>query len=291
MKFRGIEAEKADFPVIVMCRAAGVTAGGYYAWRKRRLSPRAEREVALAVRVREIYGAHRGRYGAPRVHAQLQREGNRTSRKRVARLMQQRGLKGRRPRRYRRTTRSDHGRPVADNVLARRFNAERPNEVWVGDITYLETQQGWLYLAVLIDGCTRAVVGWATSDSLERGLCIDALQKALRKHQPPQGMIHHTDRGSQYASAQYREILAGRGLLASMSRAGNCWDNAVAESFFATLKTELGEDALLKTRDELKMLLFAYIEGYYHNDRLHSTLGYRTPREAALDHATTTMAA
>ena len=289
MRFQSIEAEKAYFPVSLMCRAAGVSAAGFYAWGRRTPGPRALGEVALAARVREIYGAHRGRYGAPRVHAQLLREGHRVSRKRVARLMRHRGLVGRRPRRYRTTTQSKHGDRVAKNVLNRRFNADAPNKVWVGDITYLPTQEGWLYLAVLIDGCTRAVVGWATSDSLERGLCVQALQRALRQHPPPRGLIHHTDRGSQYTSDDYRALLACRGLRASMSRKGNCWDNAVAESFFATLKNELGEDASLKTRAELQRLLFAYIEGYYHHDRLHSTLGYRTPWEAMQDDATTTM--
>lgn len=290
MKFRIVEAEKASYPVAMMCRAACVSTGGFYAWRKRRMSPRAEGELKLAVRVREIHGAHRGRYGAPRIHAQLLREGHRTSRKRVARLMRERGLKGRRPRRFRSTTQSKHGRPVAENILDRNFDPAAPHEVWVGDITYLPTEDGWLYLAVLIDLCTRAVVGWATSDSLDRGLCVEALKNALRRHRPPRGLVHHTDRGVQYTSAEYKALLATHGLTSSMSRKGNCWDNAVAESFFATLKIELGDEALGKTPAELNVILFAYIEGYYHAHRLHSTLGYRTPKEALLDDATTTMA-
>ena len=277
MKFRTVEAEKANYPVAMTCRASGVSAGGFYAWSKRRISPREEGEMKLAVRVREIHGAHRGRYGAPRIHAQLLREGHRTSRKRVARIMRQRGLKGRRPRQYRSTTQSKHGRPVAENVLDRRFEVAAPNDVWVGDITYLPTEHGWLYLAVLIDLFTREVVGWATSASLDRGVCVDALKSALQRHHPPRGLLHHTDRGVQYTSGEYTALLAAHGITPSMSRKGNCWDNAVAESFFATLKIELGDEALGKTAAELNVVLFAYIEGYYYAHRLHSTLGYQNP--------------
>lgn len=262
-----------------MCRVAQVTRSGYYAWRKRKLSRRAEKELSLAVRIREIYGEHRGRYGAPRVHAQLLREGHQTSRKRVARIMRLRGLRGKRPRRYKATTRSDHDHPVAENLLARRFDAERPDDAWVGDITYLPSTEGWLYLAVLIDVYSRAVVGWATSPSLETSLCVHALTNALQRRRPKRSLLHHSDRGVQYASKAYRAVLLKHGITPSMSRAGNCWDNAVAESFFATLKLELGNELKNRDRDELRRALFAFIEGYYNTRRLHSTLGYRTPRE------------
>ncbi len=231
------------------------------------------------MRIREIYGEHRGRYGAPRVHAQLLREGHQTSRKRVARIMRLRGLRGKRPRRYKATTRSDHDHPVAENLLARRFDAERPDDAWVGDITYLPSTEGWLYLAVLIDVYSRAVVGWATSPSLETSLCVHALTNALQRRRPKRSLLHHSDRGVQYASKAYRAVLLKHGITPSMSRAGNCWDNAVAESFFATLKLELGNELKNRDRDELRRALFAFIEGYYNTRRLHSTLGYRTPRE------------
>ncbi len=272
-----------------MCRLAEVSPSGFYAWHKRSmLSRHAARDVELAARIREIFTEHRSRYGAPRVHQQLEREGYRTSRKRVARLMRVRQLRARRARRFVRTTQSVHAWPAAANVLNRRFDASKPNEAWVGDITYLRTREGWLYLAVLIDLYSRAIVGWATGATLERGLCIDALHAALKQHRPGPGLLHHTDRGVQYASDDYRSLLHQHGLEASMSRVGNCWDNAVAESFFATMKVELGEEIEDKSGAQIRPILFAYIEGYYNTLRLHSSLGYRTPREALLDHGMTT---
>lgn len=287
MKFASIRAEKAVYPVALMCRALDLSRSGYHAWEERQPGPRFLEEAELAVRVREIYNEHRGRYGAPRIHAQLQREGIQVSRKRVARIMRDRGLRARSRRRFRTTTNSQHSLPVTQNLLNRDFDVHRPNTVWAGDITYVWTREGWVYLAVLLDLCTRSVVGWAVSDRLHRDLCVVALRDALRKRKPPRGLLHHSDRGSQYASAEYRAILQQYGITCSMSRRGDCWDNAVAESFFATLKKELVLDADFLTRRESTAALFSYIEGYYNRQRLHSALGYRTPLEA--EHLSETM--
>jgi transposase InsO family protein len=280
MRFQGILAEKAAYPVSMMCHALRVSTAGYYAWKRRPLlSPRAERDLLLAVRITEIFREHRKRYGVPRIHAQLAREGIHVSAKRVGRIMRKRGMKALHPRRHRCTTDSSHKLPIAPNVLARNFAPGRPHRAWVGDITYLRTREGWLYLAVLIDIGSRAVVGWATGDSLEAELAIRTLQMALENHRPPRGIVHHTDRGSQYASKEYRALLSKHGIRCSMSRRANCWDNAVAESFFATVEKELQED-IPATREIAHGRVFAFIEGYYNRKRLHSSLGYRTPAEA-----------
>jgi transposase InsO family protein len=264
----------------MMCHALKVSTGGYYAWKRRPLlSARQERDLVLAVRIREIFAEHRKRYGAPRIHAQLAREGIRVSVKRIARLMRERGLKARRPRRHRCTTDSNHDLPVAPNLLDRSFEPGEIHQAWVGDLTQLATHEGWLYLAVLLDIGSRAVVGWATSDSLETDVAVRALLMALEVHRPPAGILHHTDRGSQYASHDYQALLKEKHIRCSMSRRANCWDNAVAESFFATLEKELDEDTPA-TRQIAHMRLFQFIEGYYNRHRLHSTLGYRTPAEA-----------
>jgi transposase InsO family protein len=243
------------------------------------MSARARADVDLATRVTAIHAAHRGRYGAPRIHAQMSRDGVRTSRKRVARLMKERGLRAHRPRRYRSTTDSNHALPVAKNVLGRRFDTTRPNEVWVGDITYLETGEGWLYVAVLLDLFSRKVVGWAASERIDTNLCSTALKRAIRGEHPPAGILHHSDQGSQYASHEYQALLKQHRIRCSMSRRANCWDNAVAESFFATMKKELGDERP-RTRAGGLALLVVFIEGYYNRQRLHSSIGFRTPAEA-----------
>jgi transposase InsO family protein len=233
----------------------------------------------MAQRIEAIHQGSRGRYGSPRVHAVLAGQGLRTSRKRVARLMRDGGLAARRRRRFRKTTDSRHPFPIAENVLERCFQAEAPDTAWAGDITYVWTREGWLYLAVLLDLYSRLVVGWAMREDLDRQLCLDALNMALKKRRPQSGLLHHTDRGSQYASHDYRGILDANGIVCSMSRKGDCWDNAVAESFFATLKTELVHDAEFATRAEARATMFEFIEVFYNRERLHSHLGYRSPVE------------
>jgi len=271
----------ADFPVQVMCAVLGVSRGGYYAWASRVESVRATDDRALAAAIRAAHEASRGRYGSPRVHAELRARGRRVGRKRVARLMRSMGLAGRRRRRFRRTTDSRHAFPIAPNLLERNFTAEAPDRVWLADLTYIWTAQGWLYLAVVLDLYTRRVVGWAMADHLRHELTLAALDMAIGRQRPVPGLVHHADRGVQYAAHGYRARLRHHGMVCSMSRKGDCWDNAPMESFFATLKGELVEEADYQTRDEARADLFQYIEGFYNQRRLHSGLGYLTPEQKA----------
>ncbi len=282
MRFAFIATEKACYPVALMCRVLQVSRAGYYAWCKRPPSPRALKDQTLALEVAAIHAHSHARYGSPRVHAELRARGQRTGRKRVARLMRAAGLRARGRRRFRATTDSVHAMAIKRNLLARRFAVPAPNTSWVGDITYLWTLEGWLYLAVILDLFSRRVVGWAVSERLERGVALDALQMALTDRQPPQGLLHHSDRGSQYASHEYQQLLAAWGVLSSMSRKGNCWDNAVAESFFATLKLELAYQSRWRTRSQARSEVFEYIELFYNRQRRHSALGYLSPGEFEL---------
>ena len=277
MKCAFIQAEKATFPVTVLCRVLGVSRAGFYAAQRRPAPPRVTADARLAVQIAAIHRASRRCYGSPRVHAELRARGQSTSRKRVARLMRTAGLAARRRRAFRVTTQSRHTHPVAPNRLARQFTAPVPDRVWVTDITYLATVEGWLYLAVVVDLFSRRVVGWATSDRLGEGVALEALGMGLARRRPPPGLLHHSDRGSQYASAEYRAVLAGHGMERSMSGVGSCWDNAVAESFFATLKVELDHDGAWRTRAEAHRAVFDYIELFYNGERRHSTLGYLSP--------------
>jgi len=279
VKFELVDAEKANFPIAFMCSQLGVSRSGYYAWRERPPSARAVADVALGARVLDLHLGSQRRYGSPRVQKALAAEGLRVSRKRVVRLMRTHGLVARKKRRFAVTTNSAHELPLAPNLLARRFEQPALNQAWASDITYLATAEGWLYLVAIIDLCSRLVVGWATSDSLERTFCLDALRAALQARQPAPGLIHHSDRGTQYASAEYREVLAQHGIVCSMSRRANCWDNAVAESFFSTLKTELVGDRVYSTRAEAKQAVFEYIECFYNRKRLHSSIGYCSPAD------------
>ena len=271
----------ADFPVQVMCAVLGVSRGGYYAWAGRAESARAADDRALATEIRAAHEASRGRYGSPRVHAELRARGRRIGRKRVARLMRGMGLAARRRRRFRRTTDSRHAFPIAPNLLERNFTAEAPDRVWLADLTYIWTAQGWLYLAAVLDLYTRRVVGWAMADHLRHELTLAALDMAIVRQRPAPGLVHHADRGVQYAAHGYRARLRRHGMVCSMSRKGDCWDNAPMESFFATLKGELVEAAEYDTRDEARADLFQYIEGFYNRRRLHSGLGYLTPEQKA----------
>jgi putative transposase len=280
--FDFIDAEKAQYPIGVLCKALDVSRPGYYAHTRRPPSKHATRDAVLGAKIAAIHARSKRRYGSPRVHDELREDGEHVSRKRVSRIMKERDLRGRRPRRFRVTTESDHALPIAPNVLARDFSASAPNQKWVGDITYIWTREGWLYLAVLIDLFSRRVVGWSMGDSLATELPLRALRMAIQTRRPPRGLIHHTDRGCQYASADYRAVLEQHGMVASMSRKGNCWDNAVAESFFATLKTELVHDVDFLTRDHARREVFAYIEGFYNRRRRHSSLGYANPEKREL---------
>ena len=262
-----------------MCRIVEVSRSGFYAWMARPPSEQAKTDVSLAASVEKLHLESRRTYGSPRIHAALKAKGYQTSRKRVARLMRERRLIARQRPRHRGTTDSDHAEPVAPNVLARRFDVARPNTAWASDITYLATAEGWLYLAVIVDLFSRRVVGWAMSDSLERELCLAALRMALQTRRPAPGLVHHSDRGTQYASCDYRQLLDDHGLICSMSRRANCWDNAVAESFFSTLKIELVGHRVFKTRREATQAVFDYVEAFYNQKRLHSSIGYRSPAE------------
>ena len=277
MKFACIQAEKAAFPVTVLCRVLGVSRAGFYAAQRRPVPARVTEDARLAIQIAAIYRASRRCYGSPRVHAELRARGPGPSRKRVARLMRRAGLVARRRRVFRVTPSASPSRAVAPNRLARQFTAPAPDRIWVSDITYLATVDGWLYLAVVLDLFSRRVVGWALSDRLGEGVALDALGMGLARRRPRPGLLHHSDRGSQYASAEYGAILAGHGVERSMSGAGSCWDNAVAESFFATLKVELDHDGAWRSRAEAQRALFDYIELFYNPERRHSTLGFLSP--------------
>ena len=281
MRFRLIEDQRDVWPVRVMCDALSVSPSGFYAWRSRPESPRKIANRELLVDIRRVHAQHRERYGAPRIHAELRAEGHGVSRKRIARLMRQHGIRARAPRRYRVcTTDSKHSLPVAVNLLDQNFVAERPDQIWLADITYIRTAEGWLYLAVILDLFTRKVVGWAMRDHLRAELTIAALTMAIQRRRPAAGLIHHSDRGSQYAAGDYRDLLQAAAVVQSMSRKGNCWDNAPMESFFGTLKTELVHQDEYPNRDAARRDLFVYIEGYYNRQRRHSAIGYITPEQA-----------
>jgi len=281
MRFRLIEDHRDVWPVRVMCDALNVSPSGDDAWRSR---PQSRRKIAnrgLLGDVRRVHAQHRERYGAPRIHAALRAEGQTVSRKRIERVMRQHGLRARAPRRYRVcTTDSKHSLPVAANLLDQNFVAARPDQVWLADITYIPTGEGWLYLAVVLDLFSRKVVGWAMRDHMRAELTIAALTMAIQRRRPAAGLIHHSDRGRQYAAGDYRKILHAAAILQSMSRKANCWDNAPMESFFGTLKTELVHDGEYPDRDAARRDLFAYIEGYYNRQRIHSAIGCITPEEA-----------
>lgn len=236
----------------------------------------------LAVEIRQVHSESLQRYGSPRVHQVLRKQGRRVSRKRVARIMSSESLFGRKKRKFKTTTDSNHAYAIPPNLLEQNFHAKQPDQVWVGDITYISTREGWLYLAVLIDLCTRKVVGWSMSEHIDAALALDALDMAIGSRQPKAGLIHHTDRGVQYACGDYQRALKYRDLLPSMSRKGNCWDNAVAESFFGALKEELVYRLVFLTRDEARQAIFEYIEIFYNRQRLHSSIGYMPPAEYEL---------
>lgn len=264
-----------------MCRLLGVSRAGFYAAERRSPSVRAQRNESLREIIGALHETSRATYGSPRIHRELRAAGKPLGRNRVARLMRESGLRAKASRRYRpRTTNSNHGYGVSENVLRRRFSVKETggtNRAWCGDITYIRTREGWLYLAVLLDLGSRMVVGWAMRDSLETDLSLDALRMALARRRPQKGLLHHTDRGVQYAAIDYRELLAAHELTSSMSRRANCYDNAVAESFFATLRWELLDRHEWHTRAAARSAIFEYIEIWYNRQRRHSSLEYLSP--------------
>ena len=279
MKFVFIAAEKAWAPIAVLCTVLGVSRSGFYAWQDREPSKHSLDDDKLAIEISAIHKASGGTYGSPRVHAELHAQGIAVSRKRVARLMRTLGLKGPRKRRFKATTDSKHDLPVAENLLDRKFEVDAPDVAWVTDITYVWTDEGWLYLAAILDLFSRRVVGFSMSERIDRALVLQALRLAAGRRVPDDGLMHHSDRGSQYASADYQQALGDLHVVCSMSRKGNCWDNAVAESFFATLKTELVYRRRFTTRAEAREAIFDFIETFYNPRRRHSTLGYLSPMQ------------
>ena len=285
MKFAFIQQELGGFAVDVCCAVLGVSRAGYYAWRDRPVSARAARREQIAGKIRVAHEANRRVYGSPRVHQVLLAEGERVCRNTVARIMRQIGIRAKTKRRFvPRTTDSNHHRPVAPNLLGRRFDAERPNQKWAVDITCVPTAEGWLYLAGVMDLCSRRIVGWSMADHMRTELVRDALTMAMARRRPPPGLLHHSDRGVQYASEDYQHLLGRHEMRPSMSGRGDCWDNAPKESFWSTIKTELIHHENYATREQARQSIFEYIETFYNRTRLHSSLGYRSPEafEASL---------
>jgi putative transposase len=277
VKYAAIAAHVGAYTVAFMCRVLGVAPSGYYAWLQCPTSKRAQHDDVLQPHVRAAFQASRQRYGSPRVHAELHAQGHRVGRKRIARLMREAGLRARARRRFRHTTLSKHREPIAPNVVARKFEVTGPNQVWVSDLTYLPTQTGFAYLAVILDLYARRVVGWAVSDNLDATVAVTALQRALALRPAPIGLVHHSDRGVHYACADYRAVLEKHGVRRSMSRKGNCWDNAVAESFFSSLKFELEDHVQWRDVRDVERDLAAYIDGFYNPTRRHSHNRYQSP--------------
>jgi putative transposase len=279
VRYQFIQSLAGQFPIAALCRALQVAKSGYYAWCKRQPSVRQREEETITGRIREHFEASRQTYGSPRILRELRAEGIVCGKHRVARLMRGAGLRALQPRRFMVTTDSKHVLPVADNRLNQDFTASRVDERWAADITYVWTGEGWLYLAVVLDLFSRRIVGWSMQASLHKQLVIDALTMALRLRRPDPGLLHHSDRGSQYASADFQEALGDAGIVCSMSRKGNCWDNAVVESFFGTLKVELVHRCRFATRQQARQEVFEYIEVWYNRSRRHSTLGYLSPAQ------------
>ena len=287
MRFAFVRDHRRRWPTAVLCDVLRVSRSGFYAWLRRPPSRSAGRRLGLVAAIREVHEESRRTYGSPRVHKELARRGVRCCENTAARLMRDHGVRAKsQPRSVPRTTDSRHARPVAENVLARDFTPGRRDAAWAADVTYIPTAEGWLYLAVVIDLFSRRVVGWAAADHLRAELCTSALEMAFARRRPGAGLLHHSDRGSQYASEAFRSALAGRDAVPSMSRKGDCWDNAVAESFFATLKKELTHHESYATREQARRSLFEYIEAFYNRRRLHSTLGYMSPADYEADNPT-----
>lgn len=279
MKYAYIQQHQQFFPIAAMCKVLKVSRSGYYDWCNRGESPRSNRDRYLLGYIRRVHDQSRQHYGIVKCWKQLNREGIACGRDRVARLRREQGIYSKRRRRFVVTTRSKHRHWIAPNRLERDFTASSPNRTWVGDVTFIETRSGWLYLSVLLDLYSRKVVGWSMSNSNNGQLVKDALCMAIRHRQPGKGLVHHTDQGATYAMQSYRNELQAHGMVSSMSRKKDCWDNAVAESFFANLKNELIYWVNFKTREEARAAIFDYIEVFYNRQRLHQTLNYQTPEQ------------
>ena len=287
MRFEFIQAERANSPVTLLCRVLEVSCSGFYRWTHARTRPSPRRNVneRLAVEIRSIHGESRGTYGSPRVHAELRARGFEIGLNRVARMMADLGVTGQRPRRFRRTTDSHHSHPIAPDLVARDFNPSAPNQLWAADITYIATTSGWAYLAVVLDLFSRRVIGWAIAEHMRTELVLEALARALGTREHGEDLVHHSDRGSQYASTRHREELERRGIQVSMGARGCAYDNAAVESFFATLKKDLVYRVKWLDHHQASLAINEYIQVFYNRRRLHSTLGYMSPVDYEAMHA------
>ena len=286
MKFAFIEEHLGGFAIDVTCELLEVSRSGYYAWKRRPQSPRSKRREELSRKIELVHEHNRAVYGSPRVWQALKSQGERVCENTVAGIMKERQIRARRKKTFvPKTTDGMHGQPVADNVLDRQFDAPLPDQKWAADITYVRTDQGWLYLAGVIDLCSRKIVGWSMAEHMQVDLVSDALTMAIARRSPGAGLLHHSDRGSQYGSEDYVDLLQSHGMQQSMSGRGDCWDNAVMESFWSTLKTELVNHEAYATHDQARASIFEYIEVFYNRKRLHSSLGYVSPEafEASLN--------
>ncbi len=290
MKFRLIDAEKVRLPIARMCALLGVSVSGYHAWRRRGPSRRQLDDMVFLAYIRTHFARSNGTYGSPRMHAELREEGLTIGRHRVARLMRDNGLRPNQKRRFKKTTDSHHSGPIAPNILDQDFAARGPDQKWGVDISYVWTAEGWLYLAIVLDLFSRRIIGWAVSDRLKKDLALTALQRAIALRDPPAGVIHHSDRGSQYCSDDYRKLLRQHGFVSSMSGKGNCYDNAIVETVFKTLKSELVWRTVFQSRRQATQQIGRYIDGFYNPRRRHSALGYKSPCRFEADAKTETMA-
>ena len=277
MRFNIIDAAKKEFPVQRLCSVLGVSQSGYFSWKSRPASRRQGEDMILTAHIRARFSTSHETYGAPRMHVELKEDGLQVGRHRVARLMRENGLKALQKRRYKKTTDSSHGGPVAANLLDQDFGCDGPDQKWGADISYIWTAEGWLYLAIVLDLHSRRIVGWATSDRLKKDLALKALRRAIALRSPLPGLIQHTDRGSQYCSHDYQRLLKAHEIIPSMSGKGNCYDNAMVETVFKTIKNELVWRTIFQTRSAAESALGRYIDGFYNPRRRHSSLGYKSP--------------
>jgi putative transposase len=277
VKFAFIDAEKASFPISRMCRVLDVSQSGFFAWQERPACHRQQQDMVYLAHIRTAFALSNGTYGSPRMHRDLVDEGHEIGRHRTARLMRENQLVARQKRRFKRTTDSEHAWPIAPNLVAQDFTADGPDRKWGADISYIWTAEGWLYLAIVLDLFSRRVVGWATSDRLKRDLAVEALRRALVARNPAPGLVHHSDRGSQYCSVDYQALLRKRGILISMSGRGNCYDNSMVETFFKTIKSELIWPVAWQSRQQAENAVARYIDGFYNPVRRHSSLGFQSP--------------
>lgn len=279
MKYAWVEKQRGHYPLDAMCNALSVSMSGFFSWHRGGKTSKRLTDTQLLTLIKALHAEIKGAYGWPRIWQELKARGIPAGKERIRKLMQAHGIRGRHKRRYKATTDSKHHFPVAPNVLNRQFRPDRPDQAWVTDITYVPTQEGWLYLAAVMDLHTRMIVGWSMDNRMTRDLVINALRMAWFRRKPKAGLIHHSDRGSQYASHDYQVVLKEYGMTASMSRKGNCWDNAAMESFFNSLKNERVHHQRYGSRESAKRDIFDYIEGFYNRRRRHSTLGYASPAE------------